>query len=74
MDHFHYTSKYRDVDHVICNLKWNVPNEIPVFFHSGTKCSYHLIIKELPNEIKGELNCPGENTEKYKTFSIPAEK
>ena len=28
-DHCHYTGKYIGVAHSICNLKFNVPNEIP---------------------------------------------
>ena len=31
-DHCHYTGKYRGGAHNICNLKFNVPYEIPVFF------------------------------------------
>ena len=32
-DHWHFTGKYRIGAHSICNLKFNVPNEIPVVFH-----------------------------------------
>ena len=35
---------------------------------------YHFIIKELANEFEGKFECLGENTEKYKTFSIPLAK
>ena len=31
-------------------------------------------MKELANEFEGQLECHGENTEKYKTFSIPIKK
>ena len=31
----------------------------------------NIIIKELAIEFDGELECLGENTEKYKTFSVP---
>ena len=34
-DHCHYTGKCRSAAHSICNLKLNVPNEIPVVFHNG---------------------------------------
>ena len=44
-DHCHYKGKYRDVAHSICNLKFNVPNEIPFVFHNGSKYDYHFIIK-----------------------------
>ena len=46
-DHCHFTGKYRGTVHSICNLKFNVPNEIPVVFHNGSNYDYHFIIKEL---------------------------
>ena len=73
-DHCHYTAKYRGAAHSICNLKFNVPNEIRVVFHNGSNYDYHFIIKELAKEYEGEFECFGENTEKYKTFSVPIEK
>ena len=33
-DHCHYTSKYRCAAHSNCNLKFNVPNEIPLVFNN----------------------------------------
>ena len=47
MDHGHYTGKYRSTAHIICKLKFNFPNEIPVFFHNGSNYDYHFIIKEV---------------------------
>ena len=44
--HCHYTGKYRGAVHSICNLKFKVPNEIPVFFNKGSNYDYHFIIKE----------------------------
>ena len=41
-DHCHYTGKYRGAAHSICNLKFNVPNEIPVVFHDGLNYDYIL--------------------------------
>ena len=73
-DHCHYTGKYRGVAHGICNLKFNVSNEIPVVFHNGSNYHYHFIIEELENKSEVQFECLGENTEKYKTFSIPREK
>ena len=40
-------------------------------FHNGSSYDYHFIIKELAKEFEGEINCLGENTEKYKSFSVP---
>ena len=73
-DHFHFTGKYRGAAHSICNLIFNVPNEIPVVFHNWSNYDYHLIIKELANEFKGQFECLGENTEKYKSFFVSIEK
>ena len=51
-----------------------MPNEISVVFHKGSNYDYHFTIKELAKGFEGEFECFGENTEKYKTFSIPIEK
>ena len=45
--HFHFIGKYRGPVHSISNLRFNVPNEIPAVFHSGSNYDYHFIIKEL---------------------------
>ena len=50
------------------------PNEIPVVFRNGSNYDYHFIMKELAKEFEGQFECPGENTEEYKTFSVPIEK
>ena len=43
---------------------------IPILFHNGSTYDYHFIINKLPKEFYGELECFGENTEKYITFSV----
>ena len=70
-DHCHYTGKYRNDAHDICNLRYKIPNEIPVVFHKSSTYDYHFIIRELAEEFEGELECLGENTEKHITFSVP---
>ena len=35
LGHCHFTGKNRGAGHNICNLKFNILNDIPVFFHSG---------------------------------------
>ena len=42
--------------------------------HNGCNYDYHLIIKELAEKFKGNIDCLGENTEKYITFSVPLKK
>ena len=73
-DHCHYTGKYRPAAHNICNLRYKIPKEIPIVFHNGSTYDYHFIIKELVKEFEGNLECLGENTEKYITFSVPIKK
>ena len=48
-DQCHYTGKYRSAADSTCNLRFNVLNEIPFFFHNGSNYDYHFIIKELAN-------------------------
>ena len=73
-DHCHYTGKYRGAAHSNCNLNYKIPKEIPVVFHNGSTYDYHFIIKQLAREFKYYLECLGENTEKYITFSVPIKK
>ena len=51
-----------------------MPNEIPVVSHNGSNYDHHFIIKKLANDFEGQFECLGENTEKYKTISVPIEK
>ena len=59
-DHCDYTRKYSGAGHV-CNLKFNVPNEIPVVFHGGSNYDYRFTITELANEFDEQCECVGEN-------------
>ena len=43
-DHCHYAGKYRGAAYSICNLKFNVPNEIPAVSR-GSNYDYHFINK-----------------------------
>ena len=70
----YFTSKYWGAAHRICNLKFNMPNKIPVVFHEDSNYDYHLIIQELEKEFEGEFECLGENTCKCKNFSISIQK
>ena len=33
-DYYHFTGKYRSAAHSIFNLRFNVPNEMPIFFQN----------------------------------------
>ena len=56
-DYYYYAGKYKDPVHSICNLKFNVPNEIPVVFHNSSNYDYYYIIKKLANEFEGKCDC-----------------
>ena len=73
-DHCHFAGRCRAATHSICNLRFHVPNEIPIVFYNVSNYDYHFIIKEFVNEFETQFECLEENTEKYKTFSIPIEK
>ena len=73
-DHCHYTGKFRGAAHSICNLRYKTPKEIPIVFHNGSTYDYHFIINKLAKEFDGQLECLGENTEKYIIFSLPISK
>ena len=72
-DHCHYTGKFRGAAHSKCNLNYKVPEDIPIIIHNASYDT-HLIINQLAEEFKGELDCIGENKEKYITFSVPIKK
>ena len=72
-DHCHYTGKLRGAAHCKCNLKHKVQKEIPVIIHN-TSYDTHFILNQLAIEFKSELNCIGDNIEKYITFSVPIKK
>ena len=46
-DHFHYTGKYREAAHDICNLRYKTPKGNPIVFHNSSTYDYHFIIKKL---------------------------
>ena len=73
-DDCHYTRKFRGAAHSTYNLRYKTPKEIPIVFHNGSTYDYHFIINKLAKEFDGQLECLGENTEKYITFSVPISK
>ena len=41
--------------HTICNLKYSVPEKIPVAFHNGSNYDYHFIIKVLAEKSEKQF-------------------
>ena len=41
--------------HSRTNLKYSIPEDIHVVFHSGSNYDYHFIIKEITKEFEGGI-------------------
>ena len=44
-DNCHYIGKYGSISHIICNLKLNIPNEIPIFLNNSSIYVTNLLLK-----------------------------
>ena len=62
-DHCHFTGKFREAAHSICNLRYKVPGNIPIVIHNASYDT-HFIINQLAEGFKGELDYLAENMEK----------
>ena len=70
-DHCHYTGKYRGAAHEKCNLRYAVPNYIPIIFHNLSGYDAHLFIRELGEKFdSGSIDVIAENKEKYISFGV----
>ena len=54
----------------ICNLRYKTPNQIPVVLYNSSTYDYHFEIKNRADEFEGQIECSGEDTEKYISFSV----
>ena len=73
-NHCYYTGKFTGVTYSICNLRYKTPKEVLLVFYNGSTYDYHFIIKQLAKEFDGQIECLGQDTEKYITFSVPINK
>ena len=70
-DHCHYTGLYRGAAHNSCNLKYRIPDHIPIVFHNLSGYDAHLFIRELGKQFnKEDIGCIAENKEKYISFNV----
>ena len=70
-DHCHYTGDYRGAVHNNCNLKYKIPDHIPIVFHNLSGYDAHLFIKELGRRFnKNDIGVIAENKEKYISFNV----
>ena len=64
-DHCHYTGLYRGAAHNNCNLKYRIPDHIPIVFHNLSGYDAHLFIRELGKRFnKNDIGVIAENKEK----------
>ena len=71
-DHCHYTGKYRGAAHSSCNLRYRIPDYIPVVFHNLAGYDTHLFIKELAKRTS-KIGVIAKNNENYISFSVKVE-
>ena len=71
-DHCHYAGKYRGAAHSSCNLRYRIPDYIPVVFHNLAGYDAYLFIKELAKHTS-KIGVIAKNTENYISFSVKVE-
>ena len=70
-DHCHYTGLYRGAAHNNCNLKYRIPDHIPILFHNLSGYDAHFFIKQLGRRFnKNDIGVIVENKEKYTSFNV----
>ena len=70
-DHCYHTCLYRGAAHNNFNLKYRIPDHIPIVFHNLSEYDAHLFIKELGKRFnKNDIWVIAENKEKYISFNV----
>ena len=69
--HCHYTGLYQGAAHNNCNLKYRIPDHIPIVFHNLSGYDAHLFIKELGKRFnKNDIGVIAENKKKFISFNV----
>lgn len=69
-DHSHITGKYRGAAHNSCNLNYQHPDYIPVYFHNLRGFDSHLLMQGVGLYKGKRINCIPNNMERYVSFSL----
>ena len=70
-DHCHYTDLYRGAAHNKCNLKYQIPDYVPIVFQNLSGYDAHLFIKELGRRFKrNNIGVIAESIEKFISFNV----
>ena len=67
-DHNHLTGEYRGPAHKSCNLKYQMPEFLPIFIHNLSAYDGHFIVKELDYDEK-RIFVIANTEEKYISFA-----
>ena len=58
-DDCYYSDKYRGAKHIIYNLRYKTPKEIPVALHNGSNYDNHFTIKQVADEFERKFKYMG---------------
>ena len=64
-NHDHVTGEYLGAAHNACNLNYNVPQHVPVFFHNLRVYDYHHLIQTFGKFKHEEIKCIATTSERY---------
>ena len=71
IDHCHYTGLYRGADYNNCNLRYRIPDHIPIVFENLSGQDTHLFIKKLGRRFnKNDIEVIAENRETCIRFNV----
>ena len=71
-DNCHYRGLYRGTAHNNFNMKYRLPDFVPIAFHNLIGYDAHLFIKELGRKFnRDDIGVIAENKKKYISFSVP---
>ena len=69
-DHDHLTGEYNGAAHTSCNLRYQLPNYVPLFFHNLKGYDSHFIISNLNSKSFSKCQIIPQNMEKFISFKL----
>lgn len=69
-DHCHITGVYRGPAHLLCNLNYQIPHDLPVIIHNLKNFDSNLILRELSQKYFKQCKILPKTTEKFLSFSL----
>ena len=69
-DHCHLTGQFRGAAHPTCNLKYQIPKNIPLIIHNSKGYDSHFIIKYLNDKIFKKCDLIPKNSQQVLSFTF----